>query len=330
MSEEKSSGGTGSGSRAVEPNWPDLYRSLYQIRRVEERIAEIYPSDKIKSPVHLSIGQEAVAVGVCEALAERDIVFGTYRSHAMYLAKGGDLDAMMAELFGKATGNGGGKSGSMHLIHTEVGVMGTSAIVGSHISNAVGFALAEQIKGGDRVTVVFFGDGASDQGTFHESLNFAALKSLPILFVCENNAYAIYSESAARMAGVRRYRKAETYGIEAECIDSGDTVDILHATQKAVEAIRASGGPRFLECATWRVKEHVGPSVDDDLDYRPEADLKIWAARDAIVAAATHLGAEQKVEIEQLVNQRVERAIAFAEESPFPSIEELGTHVFAD
>jgi TPP-dependent pyruvate/acetoin dehydrogenase alpha subunit len=310
-------------------DWPRLYRSLYRIRTTEERIAEIYPSDRIKSPIHLSIGQEAVAVGVCEALSQRDIVFGTYRGHAMYLAKGGNLDAMMAELYGKVTGQGRGKSGSMHLIDTNAGVMGTSAIVASHISNAVGFALAEQIKGGDRVTVVFFGDGASDQGTFHESLNFAALKSLPILFVCENNAYAIFSESAARMAGGRRYEKARAYGIESGCVDTGDVADILRATSDAVDSIRAGGGPRFLECMTWRVKEHVGPAEDDNLNYRPEEDLEEWAGRDAIPAAARHLTAEQKAEIETAVDAEIERALAFAEESPFPEVEELGAHVFS-
>jgi TPP-dependent pyruvate/acetoin dehydrogenase alpha subunit len=312
------------------PDWPRLYRSIYRIRRAEERIAEIYPSDRIKSPIHLSIGQEAVAVGVCEALSQRDIVFGTYRGHAMYLAKGGDLDAMMAELYGKVTGHGRGKSGSMHLIDSDAGVMGTSAIVGSHISNAVGYALAEQIKGGDRVTVVFFGDGASDQGTFHESLNFSALKSLPILFVCENNAYAIFSESSARMAGGRRYEKARGYGIEADCVDTGSVADILSATDEAVSAIRAGGGPRFLEFMTWRAKEHVGPGEDDDLEYRPEADLKTWANRDAVREAAAHLTSEQKTTIETVINQEIEGALAFAEESPFPEAEELGAHVFAN
>jgi TPP-dependent pyruvate/acetoin dehydrogenase alpha subunit len=330
MSSTGSSGGDAGVVGANEPDWLSLYRSMYRIRATEERIAEIYPSDKIKSPIHLSIGQEAVAVGVCDALTERDIVFGTYRGHAMYLAKGGDIDAMMAELYGKVTGNGRGKSGSMHLIDTNAGVMGTSAIVGSHISNAVGFALAEQIKGGDRVTVVFFGDGASDQGTFHESLNFAALKSLPILFICENNAYAIFSESAARMAGTRRYEKARGYGIEADCVDSGDVAEILEATKAAVSSIRAGGGPRFLECMTWRVKEHVGPNEDDNLDYRPPEDLKAWAERDAVLTTTRYLTTEQKATIEAEVDAEIERALAFAESSPFPAVEELEAHVFAN
>src|SRR5688572_3655012 len=169
-----------------------FYRSLYRIRRVEEEIARVYPTDKITSPVHLSIGQEAISVAVCEALRTDDVVFGTYRSHACYLAKGGSLRGMIAELYGKATGVAKGKAGSMHLIDVAAGVMGASAVVASSISQAVGYALAIKMRREDRVVACFFGDGAVEEGTFHESLNFAALKRLPVLFVCENNAYAIH------------------------------------------------------------------------------------------------------------------------------------------
>ena len=160
-----------------------FYRSLYRIRRVEEEIARIYPSDKIKSPVHLSIGQEAVSVGVCEALRPKDVVFGTYRSHAYYLAKGGDLKKMVAELYGKATGCAKGKGGSMHLIDAAHGIMGASAVVGTTIPNAVGYAYALKLQRKDSVVVSLFGDGATDEGVFYESLNFAALKQLPIIFI---------------------------------------------------------------------------------------------------------------------------------------------------
>ena len=160
-----------------------LYRSLYRIRRVEEEIARIYPSDKIKSPVHLSIGQEAVSVGVCEALHRDDIVFGTYRNHALYLAKGGDLKAMMSELYGKATGCAKGKGGSMHLVDIAAGVMGGSAIVATTLPQAVGYALAAQLQGRPQMVVSFFGDGAVEEGAFHESLNFAALRKLPVIFI---------------------------------------------------------------------------------------------------------------------------------------------------
>src|SRR5262249_37388921 len=182
---------------------PDLlerfYRSLYRIRRTEQEIARVYPTDKVESPVHLSLGQESAAVGVCAALRPTDIVFATYRGHAAYLAKGGDLDAMVAELYGKANGCAGGKAGSMHLIDVGAGMMGTSAVVATTIAQAVGYALAEKMRRRDTVVVSFFGDGALDEGVFHESINFAALKKLPVLFVCENNGYAIFSRVRDRV-----------------------------------------------------------------------------------------------------------------------------------
>src|SRR5438876_667844 len=167
-----------------------IYRSLDRIRRVEEEIVRLYPTDKIKSPVHLSIGQEAVSVGACEALRRDDVVFGTYRNHALYLAKGGDLNKMIAELYGKAAGCAKGKGGSMHLVDVEAGVMGGSAVVATTIPQAVGYALALKLQDKPRMVVSFFGDGALEEGACHESLNFAALKTLRVLFVCENNFYA--------------------------------------------------------------------------------------------------------------------------------------------
>ncbi len=180
--------------------YPHLYRAMYRIRRLEEEVARVYPSDKIKSPVHLSIGQEAVSVGVCEALEPQDIVFGTYRGHALYLAKGGDMRRMVAELYGKATGCTGGKGGSMHLIDSDRGVMGTSAVVGTTIANAVGYAYALRYRRRNAIVASFFGDGATEEGVFAESLNFAALKKLPILFVCENNQYAIHTHQSRRQS----------------------------------------------------------------------------------------------------------------------------------
>src|SRR5437868_9278272 len=175
-----------------------LYRALFRIRRVEEEVARVYATDAIKSPVHLSIGQEAVSVGVCEALRPQDVVFGTYRGHAMYLAKGGDMNAMVAELYGKATGCTKGKGGSMHLIDPEHGVMGTSAVVGTTIANAAGYAYALKTRRSDAVVVSFFGDGATEEGVFSETLNFTALKRLPVIFVCENNGYAIHTHQSRR------------------------------------------------------------------------------------------------------------------------------------
>ncbi len=201
-----------------------LERFYYQglkIRRVEEKLIELYPSDKIKSPVHLSIGQESVALAVCEALARSDVVFGTYRCHALYLAKGGDLDRMMAELYGKADGCGRGKAGSMHLVDLAAGMMSASAIVATTLPHAVGYALAQKMKRTNVVVAAFFGEGAMDEGVFHESINFAALKQLPILFVCENNHYAIYSHIRERMAGEDPCERARSYQVPASMRDAG-------------------------------------------------------------------------------------------------------------
>src|SRR5438132_6330613 len=211
-------------SRRTARMYERLYRSLYRIRRVEEEIARVYPTDKIKSPVHLSIGQEAVSVGVCDALAAHDIVFGTYRGHALYLAKGGDLKRMLAELYGKATGCTKGKGGSMHLIAPDQGVMGTSAVVGTTMANATGYAYALRYGRRNAIVVSFFGDGATEEGVFAESLNFAALKRLPILFVCENNQYAIHTHQRRRQALPDICGRARAHGVPAERIDNNDVL----------------------------------------------------------------------------------------------------------
>src|SRR5919108_780042 len=238
-----------------------FYRSLYRIRRVEEEIAAVYPTDKIKSPVHLSIGQEAVSVGVCEALRHDDVVFGTYRSHALYLAKGGDLKRMIAELYGKVTGCAKGKGGSMHLLDAARGVMGASAVVGTTIPQAVGYAYALKLQRKDSVVVSFFGDGGVDEGAFHESLNFAALKSLPVIFVCENNSYAIHTHQSRRHKFANICERARVYGIPAEQIGNNDVLRIHERVSEAVLKLRSGKpGPFFFECLTHRLKEHVGPN----------------------------------------------------------------------
>ena len=305
-----------------------LYTSLYRIRRVEEEIIRLYPSDRIKSPVHLSIGQEAISVGVCAALLPDDIAFGTYRGHALYLAKGGDLKAMMAELYGKCGGCARGKAGSMHLIDIKAGMMGTSAIVATTIPQAVGYALAVRMRSQNKIVVAFFGDGAADEGVFHESLNFAALKRLPILFICENNGYAIYSSVDDRMPEVNFCERAESYKIPAERIDGSSTTKIRDATARAVTSIRNGGGPRFLECITARWRDHVGPEEDRLWEYRSDKELDDWMARDDVAAIARRLEPVRRKEIETKVEREIADAIAYAEESPFPAAEELNEYVF--
>jgi len=238
-----------------------IFQSLYRIRRVEEELARIYPTDKIKSPVHLSIGQEAISVGVCEALKPEDIVFGTYRSHALYLAKGGDLKKMVAELYGKATGCAKGKGGSMHLVDPVHGVMGTSAVVATTIPIAVGYAHALKLRGEKKVVASFFGDGAVDEGAFHESINYAVIKKLPIFFICENNRYAIHSHQFARQSSDNLCERAASYGLPSHRIENNGLAEIYNTVQKYADLMRqGESGPVFLECMTYRWKEHVGVS----------------------------------------------------------------------
>jgi TPP-dependent pyruvate/acetoin dehydrogenase alpha subunit len=316
--------------------YDQFYRSLYRIRRAEEAIAQIYPTDKIKSPIHLSIGQEVISVGVCEALGPTDVVFGTYRGHALYLAKGGSLKKMMAELYGKVTGCAQGKGGSMHLVEPDVGMMGTSAVVGTTIPNAVGYAYACRYRHEPRIVVSFFGDGATEEGVFHESLNFAALKKLPMLFICENNFYAIHTHQSKRQSSSICDR-VRSYGIPAEQIENNDGITLYHRVKAVVETLRSQqsgsysgsySGPYFFECLTYRWGEHVGPGEDLHLGYRTAEERQPWVENDAVKQVGLKLETEQRMEIEAAVEQELAEAIAFAETSSFPEAAELLTHIY--
>jgi pyruvate dehydrogenase E1 component alpha subunit len=307
-----------------------IYRSLRLIRRVEEEVARIYPSDKIKSPVHLSIGQEAVAVGVCDVLRADDIVSPTYRGHAAFLAKGGSLRGLIAELYGKSTGVAGGKGGSMHLIDMQRNILGASAVVGTTIPVALGFALAAKRAGSDRVVVSFFGDGATEEGVFAESLNFAALHKLPVLFVCENNFYAIHTPVTRRWATQRLCERVATYGIPAHAFDGGDVLKLRALAADAIGRIRRGAGPEFVECRTYRWREHVGPSEDFDAGYRDRADLIPWLEGDQVPKLGKSLAPDRREGIDADVERDIADAISFAESSSFPNKEALHTNVFAD
>ena len=309
----------------------NFYRALYRIRRVEQEIARVYPADKIKSPIHLSIGQEAVSVGVCEALQPSDVVFGTYRSHALYLAKGGDLEKMIAELYGKVTGCAMGKGGSMHLIDTAAGVMGTSAVVGTTIPLAVGYAYALKLDGKDSIVVSFFGDGAVEEGVFHESLNFAALKSVPVLFICENNGYAIHSHQSKRQPMDNICERARVYGMPAERIEDNDIFEIYERVKRASSKIRnGKRGPRFFECRTYWWKEHVGPNEDFDAGYRSRSEATPWFESDPLKTIGASLEPGRRGQIEVEVEAEIHEAFVFAEDSPFPDAGELYTDVFTE
>ena len=307
-----------------------LYHALFRIRRVEEEVARVYPTDRIKSPIHLSIGQEAVSVGVCAALQPQDVVFGTYRGHALYLAKGGDLRAMIAELFGKATGCARGKGGSMHLIAPEAGMMGASAVVGTTIPNAVGYAYALKLRRQDSIVVSFFGDGATEEGVFSESLNFAVLKNLPILFVCENNQYAIHTHQRLRQGNPDICVRARPFGLPAECIETGDVMTIHERSRQMTARIRSGAGPCFLEVMTCRWTEHVGPGEDFHLGYRTQEEAKPWRENDQVRRLANLLAPAERQRIEEEVAAEIAAAFAFAEESAYPDESELLEHVFQD
>lgn len=307
-----------------------LYRQVRLIRRVEEEVARVYPTDCIKSPVHLSIGQEAVSVGVIDVLEAEDIVAPTYRGHAAYLAHGGSLEGMLAELFGKVEGCAKGRGGSMHLIDIERGILGASAVVGTTIPIAVGYALALRREGRGRLCVAFFGDGATEEGAFYESLNFAALHRLPVLFVCENNGYAIHTPLSKRWAGQDLCERVEGFAIEYDSVEDGDIFSIRDAAHRAVTSIRQGLGPRFLEIETHRSREHVGPGIDDHIGYRDSERSAQWRARDQVSRLRSLLDEKRACEIDAEIEAAIEAAFAFAEAAPFPDPKDLPLHVFAE
>lgn len=306
-----------------------LYRSLYLVRRMEERVAEIYPTDKIKSPVHLSIGQEAIAVGICDLLRDDDVVSGTYRGHATYLAKGGDPGAMLAEMFGKVGGCARGKGGSMHLVGMDRGILGCSAVVGSNVPVAAGYSLVMKRRGRGQVVVAFYGDGASEEGCVYETLNFASLHKLPILFVCENNFLAIHEPLHRRWASDQLTERVATFGMPARRITSGDIFEIRDAAAGLIAGMRDGAGPAFLECHTYRWREHVGPAEDYASGYRHRAEMEAWERKDQVVRLAGLLPAADRSRIEAEIDAEIDAAVTFAEQSPFPAAEELHAHVFA-
>ena len=314
----------------------DLYARMLRIRLVEEKIAELYPEQQMRCPVHLSVGQEAVAVGVCAALTPDDYAVSSHRSHAHYLAKGGDLKAMLGELYGRVTGCCKGKGGSMHLIDRAVGFLGAVPIVGSTIPIGVGAAFGTCLRKESRVTVVFFGDGAMEEGVFHEAANFAVLKRLPVVFVCENNFFSVYSTLDARQPPAREIHElARGYGFTSHLGDGNDVEAVYALTRTAVEQVRAGSGPMFLEFKTYRWREHCGPYYDNHLGYRSEQEFQEWKARCPVARLKQRLLERGQVTqqdldgIEATLAEEVEAAVAFAKTSPFPEPELLAAHVYA-
>ncbi len=312
-----------------------LYRAMLKIRLVEERIAAIYPSDKIQSPIHLCIGQEAVSAGVSLAMGAGDHVYGTYRGHGLYVARGGDLGALFAELFARDGGCCRGRGGSMHVVAPEKGLMGCSAIVASTIPVAVGAALAARLQGRSNPVVAFFGDGAVGEGVLYESLNFAALKKLPVLFVVENNNYAVYSRLKARSGTSELYRLGDALGVRGSRHDGTDAAAVHAATAAALAGISAGGPPRLLEFTTYRWHEHVGPARDLDASYRLPGERAEAAAHDPLAVARRKLKSAFAVTDREFgrweaeTTREIDRAVAFAEKSPHPKKSSLSEGLFA-
>lgn len=306
---------------------------MYRIRAVEEEIARRYPEGKMRCPVHLSIGQEAVPAAFAESIRATDFAVSTHRGHAHYLAKGGNLDAMIAEIYGKATGCAKGKGGSMHLIDLGVNFMGTSAIVGNSIPIGVGLALSAQLKGTDQISCVFLGDGAIEEGVFYESVNFAAVRKLPVLFICENNLYSVYSPLSVRHPKGRSIaRMVEAMGAQIAEGDGNDALVIHQIMQDAVDEVRAGGGPYFLEFFTYRWREHCGPNFDNDIGYRTQEEFQDWQNREPISRMERALHKTTPAVMDDMraeVNAEVRAAFECAESAQFPAQSDAYQGVYA-
>ena len=300
----------------------DIYYRLVKIRLTEQAIADNYQQQEMRCPVHLSIGQEAVAVGVCVALKDDDIIFSTHRCHSHYLGKRGDLDKMIAELYGKQTGCSGGLGGSMHLLDESVGMMGSSAIVGGSIPLGVGAALSIKMSGeSDQVAIPFFGDGATEEGVFHESLSFASLHKLPVIFIAENNFVATSSPLDARRPMDNIFRHGEVFGIPSCAVDGNNVVEVYEASRKAVEIARNGGGPSLIEARTYRLMGHVGPSEDKCSGSRTEREWDQWRKKCPIKNFEAYCDDQQLLsEIERIkttkdIEDEIKRAFEFAKNS---------------
>lgn len=313
----------------------ELYTSMVRIRVVEECIAAAYPRQNMRCPVHLCVGQEAISAGVCFALQHEDTVFATHRSHGPYIAKGGDIGALLKELHGKAGGSTQGRGGSMHLMAPEVGFWGAVPIVASSIALATGVALAYHMRHESTVCVAFFGDGATEEGTFHESLQYAALKCLPIVYVCENNGFSVNTplyERRAPHASVVDIAKA--HAVAADRGDGNNVLDVYEKTQRAVARAREGDGPTFLEFTTYRWLEHCGHADDHVLGLRPVCEREAWKKRcpilqfEAALVQAGLFSQEKLRAIADSLHHSVQECLEQAEHAPWPDKSSAHTKVY--
>ena len=315
----------------------NIYRSMVRIRLCEESFIEPILNREVRCPCHLYSGEEAIAAGICASLKETDYIFGNHRSHGHFLAKGGSMKELVAEIFGRETGCSRGRGGSMHIIAPSIGMLGAAPIVSGTISLSMGAALASVIKGENRVSIAFFGDGATGEGVLYESLNFAALRKLPMIFACENNYYATHMPVQECRVENNIYKIAEPFCIEACEVDGNDAVKVYEVTNKAVEKCRKGNGPVFLEFLTYRFRGHVGP--DDNVqgthqDIRPKQEIEAWLQKDPIKKFEEYLLNHTLLDenamkiIRMEAEKEVKEAHAFAKESPYPSARELKYYVY--
>ncbi|WP_036275868.1 thiamine pyrophosphate-dependent dehydrogenase E1 component subunit alpha [Methylomonas sp. 11b] len=317
-----------------------LYYQMLRIRRAEEAIARRYAEQQMRCPTHLCIGEEAIAVGVSAHLTVQDKVFSNHRGHGHYLAKGGDLPRLLAELYGFAEGCCGGRGGSMHLTDLEAGFVASTPIVGGTVPLAAGYAWAEKIKqkaveGHRNVVVIFFGDGCFEEGVMHETLNFAVLKQLPLLFICENNQYSVMTALAERQPKRDIYPIAAAHGLTAVNGDGNRVDEVYELARVAVANARNGLGPQFLELHTHRWPEHCGPNEDDDLGYRSPGELAEWKLRCPLLQTRQMLLAKQlsnDTELAQMETQlaeEIEQAFEWALQGTRPTIDSMGQHLYA-
>ena len=311
----------------------DLLRRMWLIRAFEEKVSALYAERQIVGLLHLGIGQEAVAVGVCGLLRRDDFVFGGHRSHGHALAKGADVNRLMAEIAGRATGYCGGKGGSMHIVALDAGFITATGIVGGTIPLALGAAFAAKKKKQGQVSVVFFGDGAGQAGPFHESLNIASLWQLPVIFVCENNGFAEFTPLSAHTKIERLAQHAKTYAIPSSTVDGNDLLAVRLAMRKALEIARALKGPVFIECLTHRLRGHY---EGDPAKYRELSQLSEWKKKDPIGRLSRLLKSKKMMTdeglrtIESEARVRVEEAAEFSLSSSWPAGEEVGTQTYEE
>ena len=308
---------------------------MHLIRRAEEQVADLVTSGEAGCPCHLAIGQEACAVGVAMAFRPGDRAFGAHRSHGHYLALGGDLGALFAEVLGRATGCSGGMGGSMHLVAQEHGLFGTVPIVSTTIPIAVGAALAAKLEGGSALAISFFGDGATEEGTFHEALNLAAAHRLPVIFACENNLFSSHLHISLRQPADSVARYAVAHRIPYQVLDGNDVCAVSDAALRAAERARAGGGPTFLEMVTYRWRGHVGASEDTDVGVKRGEELALWKNRDpirrlreALIAAGMVTAAEAGA-LDEVARALVRDAITSARAAPHPSPDVVQEYLFA-